>query len=124
MNKFIKTLNFFPVVLLAVAMFAVSSNPQIALAQMGVEVLDSYEGSQQKDLPGAIMSVINYVLIFVGVLALAYLVYGGFLYITAGGDSGQVDKAKSSIINAIIGIVVIGLAAAVVNFVIMAVAGG
>lgn len=123
MKTFINTHNFFPAIFLVIAMFAVSSNTRVALAQMGAEQLAYYQGSQEQDLPSAIMSVVNYALIFVGVLALAFLVYGGFLYITSHGDSGQVTKAKDTIINAIIGIVVIGLAAAVVNFVIQAVAG-
>jgi hypothetical protein len=59
----------------------------------------------------------------VGVIALGYIVYGGFLYITAHGDSGQVDSAKTTIINAIIGIVIIGVAAALVNFVVTTVTG-
>ena len=96
--------------------------PIFAFAQMGIEVVDGYQGSQQRDLPTAIITIVNYVLIIVGVLALAYLVYGGFLYITSHGDSGQVDEAKSTIVNAVIGIVVIGVAAALVNFVVGAVA--
>ncbi|MDO8511668.1 MAG: pilin [bacterium] len=95
--------------------------PAFAFAQMGINEIQGYEGSNQRDLPTAIMVIVNYVLIIVGVLALAFLVYGGFLYITSHGDTQQVDKAKTTIINAVIGIVVIGIAAALVNFVVGAV---
>ena len=122
MKKLLKTSNFFQVGFLILTMLVVLSGPQFALAQMGIDVVDGYEGSNQRDLPSAIMTIINYVLVIVGVVALAYLVYGGFLYITSHGDSGQVDQAKSTIINAVIGIVVIGVAAALVNFVVGAVA--
>ncbi len=81
-------------------------------------------GLPAKDLPGAILFIINFVLVLVGVLALAFLVYGGFKYITSRGDETEVEGAKSIITNAIIGIVVIGIAAAIVNFVIQAVTGG
>lgn len=83
-------------------------------------------GLPTSSLPEIILMIVNYGLVLVGVLALAYMVYGGFLYITSHGDSNQVDTAKNIIIYAVIGIVVIGVAAALVNFVVMGVlsAGG
>jgi uncharacterized membrane protein YidH (DUF202 family) len=95
--------------------------PMFAFAQMGIQEIQNYQGSNQRDLPTAIMTIVNYALIIVGVLALAFIVYGGFLYITAHGDDKQVSSAKDIIINAVIGIVVIGIAAALVNFVVGAV---
>lgn len=77
-----------------------------------------------RDLPGTILGVINFVLVIVGVLALALLVYGGFRYIASRGEDDEVQIAKNIITNAVIGIVVIGIAAALVNFVIDALLGG
>lgn len=94
--------------------------PLFAHAQFGQEVVGGYEGTQEP-LPRVILNIINFVLILVGVLALAYLVYGGFRYITSRGDETAVEEAKGIITNAVIGIVVIGIAAAVVNFVIQAI---
>lgn len=97
--------------------------PFFALAQrtdMGLSVVNQYD-PQARSLPDTIMVIINYALTIVGVIALAYIVYGGFLYITAHGDSNQVDTAKNIIVYAVIGIVVIGVAAAIVNFVVGAV---
>lgn len=71
-----------------------------------------------RDLPATIIGIINFVLILVGVLALAFLVYGGFRYITSRGEEDDVQVAKDTIVYAVIGIVVVGIAAAVVNFVI------
>jgi len=119
MKTFTKTSNFFKTVFSFLAVSLVSS---VALAQgdMGLGVVNSYS-PPARDLPSTIMVIVNYVLVIVGVIALAYLVYGGFLYITSHGDSNQVDQAKNTIFNAIIGIVVIGVAAAIVNFVVGAV---
>lgn len=89
---------------------------------MGLEYVDSYD-PPARDLPSTILQIVNYVLVIVGVVALAYLVYGGFLYITAQGDGKKIEQAKNTIIYAVIGIVVIGIAAAVVNFVIRGVGG-
>lgn len=93
-----------------------------AQGDLGLGYVNSYE-PPARDLPQSIITIVNYVLIIVGVLALAMVVYGGFLYITAHGDTGQIENAKNTIIFAVIGIVVIGLAAALVNFVIRGVGG-
>lgn len=89
----------------------------------GEEVIFGYR-PPARDLPGTILGIVNFVLILVGILALAFLVYGGFLYITSRGDEDQVATAKSIIVNAVIGIIVIGVAAALVNFVVNALVVG
>jgi len=78
----------------------------------------------QGDLVSMIARIINTALLLVGVIAVAMLVYGGFLYITAQGDAKQVEKAKTVVIYSVIGIAVIGLAYSIVAFVIGAFNGG
>lgn len=51
-----------------------------------------------------------------GVVALALLMYGGFIWMTAIGDSGKIDKAKKIIQNAIIGLIIIFSAFAITTF--------
>ena len=80
-------------------------------------------GLSTSSLESMIANIVKTGLTLVGVIALAILVYGGFLYITAAGDSKQVDKAKTVIIYAVIGIIVIGLAYSLVAFVIGAFGG-
>lgn len=97
--------------------------PIVALAQggdLGAGFVQGY-APPARNLPATIIGIVNFVLVIVGVLALAALVYGGFLYITSRGDDDQLKTAKQVIINAVIGIVVIGVAAALVNFVIDAI---
>ncbi len=109
----------------SVAFLTVSLLPIVAWAQdpLGGGVVQGY-APPARDLPQTILNVINFVLVLVGVLALAFLVYGGFRYIASRGEDDEVQAAKSIITNAVIGIVVIGIAAAVVNFVIGAVLVG
>ncbi len=95
--------------------------PTVAFAQL--EGVIPPPGTARGDLPSVILSIINYVLAFVGVISLAFLVYGGFLYITSAGNEDRITAAKQVIINAIIGIVVIGVSAALVNFVVRGVGG-
>lgn len=73
---------------------------------------------------GAIGNVVNIVLIVVGILAVLYLIYGGVMYLTAGGDAEKAGKGRTAITNAIIGIVIIILALAIYNFVISGVQTG
>ena len=80
-------------------------------------------GTARGDLATVILNLVNYVLAIVGVIALAYLVYGGFRYITSAGNEETIGEAKLIIFNAILGIVVIGVAAALVNFVIRGIGG-
>lgn len=75
------------------------------------------------DLPSGIAGIIRVALLLVGVLALGFVVYGGFVYITSRGDEREVESAKATITKAVTGIVVIGLAYALVEFVFCAVGG-
>lgn len=62
-----------------------------------------------------IFTIINYMLILSGLIAVGALVIGGFWYITAAGNEEQSEKGKKAIISAIIGLVVVILAYAIVN---------
>ena len=72
---------------------------------------------QGKTLMQLVGNIVNIILIVVGVLAVLYLIYGGILYLTAGGDAEKASKGRVAITNAIIGIVIILLALAIYNFV-------
>ena len=45
------------------------------------------------------------------------IIYGGFRYITSGGSSEGVGAAKSTLIYAIIGLIIVALAQLIVQFV-------
>lgn len=55
--------------------------------------------------------------IIVGAISVVMIIYGGFRYITSGGDSGRVGNAKNTLIYAIIGLVIVALAQLIVHFV-------
>lgn len=66
------------------------------------------------DIEAAIMNVTNYILGFITIIATLIVIYGGVLYLTAAGNDDQIGKAKSTIAAGIIGIVICGLAYALV----------
>lgn len=68
-----------------------------------------------------ILTIINVVIGAAGIVALIFIVIGGYNYMISAGDPGKVKKAKDTIMYAVIGLIVCILAAAIVNFVIKAV---
>jgi len=74
--------------------------------------------STQGDLPTIAGAVINQGLTIVGILLLAYLLYGGFYWMTARGDDGKVKTAVGIIRNAITGIVIIAFSFAIAQWVV------
>jgi len=52
-----------------------------------------------------------------------FIVYGGAMWMTSGGNEEQIKKAKGMIVNAIIGLVIVLLAYAISSFIIDKLAG-
>ncbi len=70
------------------------------------------------DLVGTLDLMLGY---FIGLLyfvAVLFALYGGFMILTAGGDEEKVKKGKTTLIQAVIGLVVIFLASQIVSWVI------
>ena len=77
----------------------------------------------QGDLISGIMAVINGILMLVGIAALIVLIIGGVQYITSAGDDGKVEKAKNTVLYAVVGVIVVALSLAITRFVANLVAG-
>ncbi len=73
--------------------------------------------SSTPPLEQIIGGLIQTAITLVGVILLIFLLYAGFLWMTAGGNEDQVKKAKSMIKNALIGMVIIVLAYAITDFI-------
>ena len=75
-------------------------------------------GLGSQDLASTIASIIRVALGFLGVLAVALIIIGGFKWMVAGGDQGKVDKAQKLIIYGVVGLVIVLAAYAIAFFVI------
>jgi len=73
-------------------------------------------GDEWRFLADNISDLVANFLMFLYILAVAIVVYAGFLILTAAWDEEKVKKAKNIIIYAIIGLVVIYLAWAIVTW--------
>lgn len=73
------------------------------------------EASSAKDI---LQNIVKWLLTLVGTIATISLLYGGFLYITSEGEEDKASQAKHIILYSVIGIIIIGISAIIVNVVI------
>ena len=76
---------------------------------------------ERADADNVVYNIINGFMGIVGLIAVIVIIIGGYQYMTSTGDPGKVKKAKETILYGIIGLIVIVLAAVIVNFVIKSV---
>ena len=124
-----KILSTFLVMIVALMSLGFVFSPECALAAApNISGSDSPLGSvgdaagvaqtSNTDLPQIVGQIIKVVLSFLGVIAVILVIYAGFLWMTAGGSSEKVDKAKSIMVQAAIGLVIILAAYSITNFVV------
>jgi hypothetical protein len=79
--------------------------------------LGARAGFSQQDLPTVAGTVISTALTLVGLIFLILMVYAGYLWMTARGDEGQVEKALGIVKTCVIGLIVVMSAYAITFFV-------
>ena len=100
-----------------VTVFALTALPALATLDVGIEY-GTYTGLGTKDIREGIMSVVNVMLGFLGILAIIIILWGGFRWLTSGGNEEKVGEAKKIITAGIIGLVIIFTAYAIASFVV------
>ena len=86
--------------------------PAMALAvkfnnPAGGFLLDLTNLNKTNTFAGLLTYLIQLVLGIVGLLAMAFIIFGGFQYITSRGDEEQASTGKKTLTNAIIGLVIV-----------------
>jgi len=97
------------------ALLLTAISAQHALAANLGDIPDS--GGSTDDLPGAIEAVIQFILFLLGSIAVLVIVIAGVRLVVTGGDEGEREKARNAVLYAVVGLVVVLLASAIVNFV-------
>lgn len=72
--------------------------------------------SNTDSLQSAITNILSAIIGVAGLVSVAYIIVGGVQYMTSSGDSSKTEKAKKTILYALIGLVVCALSFAIVNF--------
>ena len=105
--------------------------PSFAFAAYGLE--DASKGTglikagqtvSKESVPELIGTIVGVALSFVGAVFFLLILYAGFLWMTAFGDSAKVDKAKSILEHAAVGLLIVLAAYAISRFVFDTLAGG
>ena len=110
--KKIVTLAIFAVI------FALTAMPVLAATlDTGINY-GTATGLGTKDIREGVMSIVNVLLGFLGILAIIIILWGGFRWLTSGGNEEKVGEAKKIITAGIIGLVIIFTAYAIATFVI------
>lgn len=111
-------------VFFCVAFFAAPSAVFAQTVDPGLTEVGAATGLEtQTDLPTIIGRIINIFLGFMGIVLLVIIIYAGWLWMTAGGNNEQIEKAKLWIRNGIIGLIIIVSSFAITAFVIGLLAG-
>ena len=114
MKKFLKS----------AGILAIISLPRIASAQINLEDPNQFPaadtlGLRRYDTAGAIATpIFNAVLGLVGVISLAIMIYGGYRWMTSGGNEETISEAKRTLTAGAIGLTIIIIAYSVVYFIV------
>ncbi len=87
------------------------------LAELNSDGFDS-SLTQSTDFREYVLLVVNFALGFLGLIAVIIVIYGGVLYVTAGGEEENTQKGKKAIQYAVIGLLIVLGSFAFVNTVI------
>lgn len=70
-----------------------------------------------KAIPAILLAVFEIILRMAGILAVIFIVYGGFQYLITTGEPEKAKNARTTIINALVGLMIAILSVAIVNVV-------
>ncbi len=80
-------------------------------------------GLASEDLRITVVKVIRAILGALGVIALVLVLYAGFIWMTSGGSAEKIAQAKKIMVNAAIGLIIIMMAFAIVQYVFKVLSG-
>lgn len=82
----------------------------------GVKTSELLGSKDKGGIPGLVGVIVGSVLAFVGIIFFVLMIYGGFTWMTAGGNEQTITKAKDIIFSAAIGLIIVLAAYAFTKF--------
>lgn len=96
----------------------------LATVEQSLAAINFGGGNVQQNVSGtsntadtAVQNLVGNAMVFLGIVAVMYGLYGGFLMLTAGGEDDKVKKGKTILFQVALGLVVIFLANSIVQWV-------
>lgn len=96
----------------------VHAQPDLGLQPVGANI-----GLPATDIRVVVANIIRTALGLLGIVALVLILYGGFVWMTAGGDDEKISQAKKILVNSAIGLAIILSSYAIASFVISKLVG-
>jgi hypothetical protein len=104
--------------ILLLLLLIVTLTSSLALAEIDFDSeLDADEEALVDEILEPVLKIYNFIKYAASVLGVMMLVFAGVTFVTAGGDSGQKEKAKNMAMGVVIGLIIIWVAPVVVEFV-------
>ena len=102
-----------------VAVFLFSAN-FVHAQELGINYAANIglQESSENDVRDFIVNVVKYFITFLGIIAVVVMMYAGFLWMTSGGDPEKLNKAKKTLVNAVIGLIIVLFSFAIVVFIV------
>ena len=78
---------------------------------------DAYpQGARENlDIKQVVKKIIDWALYIAAIIAVIFIIIGGYMYITSAGDPGKAGKGRSTLVNALIGLAIIVLSYMIVQ---------
>ena len=123
----LRKLSFSAIILIFSVLFFLGSNSALAQGSYdfskdsGLEQASAgagYETASSTTITGYVSQIISVILSILGIIFLAFTIYGGIVWMTAAGNEEKVTKAKELIIESVIGVIIVIAAYAISYFII------
>ncbi|MBQ9484863.1 hypothetical protein IJU85_02050 [Candidatus Saccharibacteria bacterium] len=88
------------------------------LTTLAANIIPVVDKDSNEALDVSVSNILNAIIGVLGLVAVVVIIIGGVSYMTSAGDAGKVKKAKDTILYGVIGLIIVALAFAIVNFVI------
>jgi len=105
---------------LAAPFLAAAQSVQAGLNNSGLGSIFGTSGrlTGATSLQYLIAGIMIILLYFAGIVAIVFVIIGGYQYVTSAGNEEQAEKGRKTLINAIIGIIVVVLAYTIINVIV------
>ena len=114
-KKILRALRYAPYALLSLPATVSAANINLGLTSD----VESALGLGTQDVRVTIARIINVFMGLLGIVSVVIVLYGGFLWMTAGGAEPKIEKAKSILTSAVVGLVIISAGYAITQFVLV-----
>jgi hypothetical protein len=86
----------------------------------GVEhvVIGRGEDKIPKTIWTVVLNVLDILIQTAGILAVVFLMYNGFQYLTSGGSADKISKAKTGMLQSVVGLTIAVLASVIISFIV------